>query len=95
MKMKLFDAMRSKASGQTQEQFGAGERFPMTKSISRAVVEHMNELSRTDMSKYTFERRHSDYPDSKSDLVIYNNDGAAVFTGRETRDGRMSFWRPS
>jgi len=91
--MKLFDAMRSKASGQTKEEFGSGERFPMTKSINRAVVDHMNELGRTDMSKYTFERRNSSYPDAKSDLVIYNNEGAAVFTGRETKDGRMSFWR--
>ena len=91
--MKVLSTMRSKLSGQTQAQFGSGERFPLTKSISRAITFHMNELNRTDLSKYTFERRHSDYPHAKSDLIIYDGEGAAVLTGREAGDGQMSFWR--
>jgi hypothetical protein len=91
--MKFLGAVRSKFSGQTQEQFGEGERFPLTKSIRNAITEHMSDLRRTDLSRYTFERRHSEYPHAKSDLVIYDVNGLAVLNGRENDDGRMSFWR--
>lgn len=91
--MKLLDSIRTKMSGQTQEAFGEGERFPLTKDITRSIREHMNEMGRTDLSKYTYERKHSFYPDSKSDLVIYDQQQQLVFHGRETRDGRVSIWR--
>jgi hypothetical protein len=53
----------------------------------------MPELKRADLASYQFERRHSDYPDSKSDLVVYDDSGIVMFHGRENRDGRVSIWR--
>jgi hypothetical protein len=91
--MKLLGAMLSKLSGQTQEKLGSGERFPLTKNISRAVIYHMNELGKTDMSKWTFERRNSDYQNAKSDIVVYDANGDKVAVGREENDGQMVFWR--
>jgi hypothetical protein len=91
--MTVFDAMRSKMSGQTQEAFGSGQRFPITKDLIRTIREHMNELYGVDLSQYKFERRHSDYPHSKSDLVIYDTEGSVVFHGRESDDGRVAVWR--
>ncbi|MGE0688435.1 MAG: hypothetical protein AB7P33_16955 [Dehalococcoidia bacterium] len=91
--MNLLGSMRTKMSGQTQEKFGEGERYPLTKDLIRSIREHMNEFYRTDLSKYRFERRHSDYPDAKSDIVIYDPEERVAFHGREARDGRVAVWR--
>lgn len=91
--MKFLDSVRTKFSGQTKEEFGEGEQFPLTKGLIQGIRDHMSDLRRTDLSKFTYERRHSSYPDAKSDLVIYNPDREAVLHGRENRDGRVSFWR--
>jgi hypothetical protein len=85
--------MRSKLSGQTREEFGEGQRFPLNGELKRAILHHMNDLNRTDLSTFSFERRHSDYPDAKSDLVIYDSTGLAVLHGRETKDGLVTIWR--
>lgn len=91
--MNLLGSMRSKMSGQTQEKFGLGERSPLTKDLIRSIRDHMNEFYRTDLSKYKFERRHSDYPDARSDFVIYDLEDKVVLHGREARDGRIAIWR--
>ena len=91
--MKLLDSLRSKMSGQTREAFGDGQRFPLTKSLINAVRDHNDELRGVDMSKYQFERRHSDYPATKSEIVIYDPQGELAFHGRENNDGRISIWR--
>jgi hypothetical protein len=91
--MKLLSSMRSKMSGQTQEAFGAGERFPLSKDLKRAIIQHMSDLGRNDLSQYTFERRTSYYPDAKSDIVVYDSAQEPVLYGRESRDGLVSIWR--
>jgi hypothetical protein len=91
--MNILNAMRSKLSGQTQEAFGEGQRFPLNGDVKRAILHHMNELGRKDLAAYSFERRHSYYPDAKSDLVIYDGEGQPVLHGRENRDGLLSIWR--
>jgi hypothetical protein len=91
--MKLLTSMRSKLSGQTQETFGSGQRFPLTKSLIHSINEHMNEFSARDLTTYQFERRHSSYPDAKSDIVIYNGADEVVYHGREANDGRVAIWR--
>ena len=91
--MGVLGSMRSKMSGQTQEQFGSGQRFPLTKSLMRSICEHMNELYGTDLSHHKFERRSSDYPQAKSDIVIYDADDNVAFYGRESNDGRVAVWR--
>jgi hypothetical protein len=60
--------------------------------MAQTIKEHMSALRETDLSGYTFERRHSDYHDYKSDLIIYDAQGEAVLQGREASDGRVSFW---
>jgi hypothetical protein len=90
--MKLLTSVRSRFSGQTQEAFGQGERFPVSKTIVKEVRRHLARFEKVDMSAYTFERRRSDYADAKSDLVIYDENGAPVVRGREFDNGHLSFW---
>ena len=90
--MKFLDSLRSRMSGQTKEEFGFGQQFPLTKSMMQVVRRHMSEHRSTDLTKYTFERRHSDYKDTKSDLVIYDANGKPVLHGREGSDGNLSIW---
>jgi hypothetical protein len=89
--VKLFDAMRSKMSGQTMEKFGEGQRFPLTKQMVKSIYEHIGNLKGSDLSGYTYERKRSDYSQARSDLVIYDVDGKPVLHGRES-DGPMNFW---
>jgi hypothetical protein len=91
--MNVIKSMRSKLSGQSQESFGSGQRYPLTKDLIRSVREHMEEFNRVDMSPYRFERRHSFYPDAKSDIVIYDSQEKVAFHGREANDGRVAIWR--
>jgi hypothetical protein len=90
--MNLFSSFRSRMSGQTTEAFGTGERFPVTKQMATSIKSHMNGLINTDLSTYTFERRRSDYPDSKSDIVVYDPEGQVILHGREGSNGKLSFW---
>jgi hypothetical protein len=92
--MNVWRSIRSRLSGQTQEAFGSGQRFPLNKQIKDSIKRHVAGLGGKDLSQYTFERRHSDYPDSKSDLVIYDGEQRAVLNGREGSDGRLSIWSP-
>jgi hypothetical protein len=80
-------------SGQTREQFGSGQRFPLTKDLIRSMREHMNDLYNVNLTGYKFERRQSDYPQAKSDLVIYDAEDNVAFHGRESNDGRVAVWR--
>jgi hypothetical protein len=89
--MTFLNSIRSLVSRQPQEEFGLGERFPITKAMSVSIKRHMNGLSKADLSGYTFERRRSEYHDAKSDLVIYNPADKPVLNGREI-GGRLSFW---
>jgi hypothetical protein len=91
--MRMLSAIRSKMSGQTTEEFGSGQRFPLTKDLKRAISLHMNDLDRKDLSRFTFERRSSYYPDAKSDIVIYDDEEQPVLHGRESNDGLVSIWR--
>ncbi len=91
--MKILNAMRSKMSGQTSAEFGSGERFPLTNDLKKAVSHHMEEIKKNDLSTFTFERRHSYYPHSKSDIVIYDAAAQVILYGRESDDGLVSIWR--
>lgn len=82
-------------SRKAQEEFGLGQRFPLTKDMNKGIKRHMNGLSQTDLSSYTFERRRSDYQHAKADLVIYDGHGTAVLNGRELDGGNTSYWSMS
>lgn len=90
--MNVIGSVRSFFSGQTQEAFGAGRKFPLSKSITKEVRRHSAALSRAELTGYTFERRHSDYPGAKSDIVIYDPNGKGILNGREMHNGELSFW---
>lgn len=90
--MGFIGKLRSKLSGQTREAFGSGQRFPLSNDIRKAISVQMAGMSAADLSGYTFERRHSDYRDTKSDIVIYDASGNAVFHGRESSGGDLAFW---
>lgn len=90
--MGVFDALRSKMSGQTLEAFGEGQQFPLTKQMIVSIQRHMSTLKDSDLKGYTFERRRSDYAGAKSDLVIYNASKQPVLHGRELGGGPISVW---
>ena len=90
--MQLLKSLRSQLSGQSQEQFGLGEKHPLSKSMKTVVKAHIMGLRGSDLAGYMFERRHSDYAGAKSDLIIYDAEGKAVLKGREASDGRLSIW---
>jgi len=92
--MKLLDAVMSRFGGHPEEHTPTvGARLPLTKNITNGVRQHMSELTNTDLSHYTFERRHTTYPGARFDLIIYDDMGDRVLTGRETDDGRVIVWR--
>ena len=94
--MNPLASIRSFFSGQSPEAFGGGERFPLTKDMVRNIREHIAALQRTDMSGYSFERRHSSYPGAKSDLIIYDGNKTPVLQGREVSGSHsLSFWTNS
>ena len=90
--MKLIDSLRSRLSGQTRDEFGLGQKFPLPKSMIATVKQHSPRLRSTDLSAYTFERRPSKYFDTKSDLVIYDEGGQAILHGREGSNGKLTIW---
>ena len=92
MSMNPISAIRSFFSGQTREQFGLGHKFPLTKQITKEIRRHIASLSTADLTGYTFERRHSDYPHAKSDIVVYDPSDKAILDGRELSGGEVSFW---
>ena len=91
--MKLLDTFRSFFSGQTFEAFGEGQRFPLTKQMTTAIRRDIHHLEKSDLSAYTFERRHSEYPGAKSDVVVYDDQKTAIVSGRETSAGPAAFWK--
>ena len=88
----MIGSVRTFFSGQTQEAFGIGQQHPLTKPIMKEVRRHIAVLSGADLTGYTFERRHSDYPSAKSDIVVYNPSGKPILDGREMSNGELSFW---
>jgi hypothetical protein len=92
--MSVISAIRSKLSGQSLEEFGEGQRFPLSKVVQNEIRRHVVELSKADLKGYTFERRRSAFAFGKSDLVIYDSSGNHVLEGREmARGAGFSFWQ--
>ena len=87
--MGIFDKL---FGGGSQAAFGDGETRVLTKSIEGEVRRHIANLARADLKEYTFERRRSEYPHARSDLVVYNGAKTAVLDGRELDSGEISFW---
>ena len=92
--MSIFSKARTAMSGQTKEEFGFGERHPLDPKIRKSINFYMNSLTNKDLEGWTFERRRSEYPGAKSDLVVYNAEGKVVLNGREFEGGsnKTAFW---
>ena len=90
--MSILGQIRSKFSGQTREEFGLGQRHPLSKQIEKSVRRHIVGLRNADLSGYEFERRPSTQKDAKSDLVIYDAEKKPVLYGRDMY-GDTSFWQ--
>jgi hypothetical protein len=89
--MSIFGSITSHFTSKAEMDFGLGERFPLTKQIAAAVRTHSIRLASADLSSFKFERRRSEHPDAKADLVIYDGSANPVLFGREMSAG-MSFW---
>lgn len=95
LKSNPFSKVRSLLSGQSREEFGFGQRHPVSKQIAEGIRFHLDGMAKTDFAEYTFERRRSNYPTAKSDIVVYDPSGISVIRGREFSEGGHSlvFWR--
>jgi len=89
--MSILGQVRTMFSGQTREEFGEGQRHPLTKQMEKSIRRHIAGLRNTDLSAYEYERRHSEQKDAKSDLVIYDEAKNPVLFGRDMY-GDTSFW---
>ena len=89
--MNIISQVRSMMSGQTREEFGLGERHPLTSAMKKSIRRHVLSLHRADLNGYEFERRPSSQRHAKSDIVVYDGAQKQVLFGRDM-DGAMSFW---
>jgi hypothetical protein len=90
----VLSKLRSRFSGQSAEEFGFGQRYPIDASMRKSINFHINRMINQDLTGYTFERRHSNYPNAKSDIVIYDANDKPVLHGREFNGGnnKVTFW---
>jgi hypothetical protein len=87
----IISQARSFFSGQSREEFGEGQRHPLSKTLEKSIRRNVASLRGADLSGYQFERRPSEQKDAKSDLVIYNENQKPVLFGRDMY-GDTSFW---
>jgi hypothetical protein len=69
-----------------------GKRETLSGNLMKSMRFHFKRFSDADLSKFTVERRKSSYQGAKTDIVIYDAEGAAVVKGREFGGGQMSLW---
>jgi hypothetical protein len=88
----IISQARSFFSGQSREDFGEGQRHPLSKSLEKSIRRNVAAYRRADLNGYQFERRPSEQKDAKSDLVIYDDKEKPVLFGRDMY-GDTSFWQ--
>ena len=89
--MGVLASVRSKLSGQTTEQFGFGNRFPLSKQMIESIRRHLSKGRSESLANYKFERRRSDYSGAVSDIVVYDAQETPVLQGRDWGH-TLSFW---
>jgi hypothetical protein len=79
----------------TDAPIAPGERQPIDDQMRRHIIRYINSMTNQDFSAYTVERRHTAYPEAKSDFLVYDGSGAVVLNGREFSHGanRFAFWQ--
>jgi hypothetical protein len=91
--MSMLGSVRSIfGGGKTQTVAGQSHRSPLSKGIAAEVRRHNAALSGADLTGYTIERRHTNYPNARADLTIYDPNDRPVLEGREMAGGAISFW---
>ena len=71
------------------------ERTVLSEKMTKAVHLHFPQLSPALLASYKFERYKAHYPKAKSEVEVFDSDGALVFQGREFHSGTAVYWRPS
>jgi len=71
------------------------KRHLLSKQMVRGILMHFSRLDGAILKAYTFEKRHSDYPDTSADFDIFDERGNLAFQGREFRGGPAAYWRQS
>ena len=69
-----------------------GERQPLSKSLQKTAVSQFRRLGKVDITDYTYEHRGTNYPEAKSDLMVYDGAGKLVFRGREFGGHQVFLW---
>jgi hypothetical protein len=78
---------RSKSNEPHQE-----EHKTLSSKYEKGIQVHFPYLR--DLSGYTSDHQHSDYPGATSDVKIFDASGALVLEGREFHSKMISFWKP-
>lgn len=71
----------------------AGQKQALPTKIASQVKSEFPAFRQADLSDYTYDKRHSDFKDAKSDLTVYNGVGTVVLHGRDF-GSRTFFWQP-
>ena len=71
------------------------KRHLLSDKMVRGILLHFSRLDGAILKAYTFEKRHSDYPNTTTDLDIFDERGAPAFQGREFSSGPAAYWRQS
>jgi len=71
------------------------KRHLLSKKMVRGILTHFSRLDGVILKAYTFEKRHSEYSDTRADFDIFDERGNLAFQGREFRTGPAAYWRQS
>jgi hypothetical protein len=69
-------------------------RIPLSPALTKVCKAQFARMQRLDIGGYTYERNHSDYPQARADLRIFDETGKLSYFGREFGN-RTFLWEAS
>jgi len=67
---------------------------PLGDKLSAAIKRHFPWLEAQVLQTYSFKSHHSDYPQAKADLEVFDRAGVQVLAGRMFNSNNFSIWAP-
>ncbi|HWC29951.1 MAG TPA: hypothetical protein VG845_07720 [Dehalococcoidia bacterium] len=86
--MSLWSTARAKLPGFRRsvadevESLEEGSRLPVTDTVKGQLLNYFAGMEEASLEGFTFERRWSDFPEAKYDLLIYDAGGRLRYQGR-------------
>jgi hypothetical protein len=63
--------------------------------MALAIKWHFPHMDSAVIRTYTFTSHHTDHPDAKSDIELFDAAGNLTLLGREFHSGKPAYWLPS